>query len=141
LTPPSLDVTTTCAGPCSKVTYTLPSRPTTGCDPCRPFLRVFAAGETWLGGPNETPPSVEYDTSTGSDVLCRKDVQDTYTRPKNGLELLLSTATHSLSLKSTGLSLVVAMLGPLHVRPLSSDQLTAMYSGAFLGGNGLRPDL
>src|SRR6188508_2971384 len=55
--PPSLEIVTTCALPCSNATYTVPSGPSVLDEPWRPLpVPLLAAGESWFGDPNVAPP-------------------------------------------------------------------------------------
>ena len=102
-------------------------------------MPLLPAGESWLGAPNEAPPSAETDTIIGSlpfpvSVFERNSVQLRYTRPKNLLVGEVSTLIQFLSLNSTELVLLVPMTGADQVSPLSSEWLTMTNSKPFLAG-------
>ena len=83
-------------------------------EPWRPFpVPLLPAGESWLGAPNEAPPSAETDTIIGSlpfpvNVFERNSVQLKYTRPKNLLVGDVSTVDPVLVVEFHGAGLVGA---------------------------------
>src|SRR5829696_5868758 len=68
--PPSREIVTTCALPCSNATYTLPSGPVVTIEPWRPLpVPLLPAGESCFDAPKLLPPSVEIEIATGSEPL------------------------------------------------------------------------